>query len=48
MATDGNYAFVEFRSKEESVKGFELSKIQILGYPLRVGRPRVGNNHNTV
>lgn len=49
IATDGHYAFVEFRTPEEASKGFLLNNISIMGQvinsfliiqPLKVGRPK--------
>ena len=44
MSSDGHYAFAEFRSAEEANRGFMLSTVSIMGYPLKIGRPRVAAN----
>jgi hypothetical protein len=39
IASDGHYAFIEFRSSEEADNGFALNNISIHGHTLKVGRP---------
>lgn len=43
IASDGHYAFVEFRSPEEANNGFALNNISIHGNTLKVGRPNTYN-----
>jgi hypothetical protein len=40
ISSDGHYAFVEFRTSEEANNGFQLNNFNILGQPLKVGRPK--------
>jgi hypothetical protein len=40
ISSDGHYAFVEFRTSEEANNGFQLNNLNILGQPLKVGRPK--------
>lgn len=40
ISPDGHYAFVEFRTPEETNHGFILNNISILGQQLKVGRPK--------
>jgi len=39
IASDGHYAFLEFRSAEEADSGFALNNISIHGFTLKAGRP---------
>jgi hypothetical protein len=40
IATDGHYAFADFRSAEEATQAFVLQQVSIQGQYLRVGRPK--------
>lgn len=44
ISSDGNYAFIEFRTPEEANEGFVLNDLMILGKPLKVGRPHTYPN----
>jgi len=46
ISSDGHYAFVDFRTKEEADTGFCLKELQIHGNYLKVGRPK--NSNSTV
>eukprot|EP01053_Blabericola_migrator_P000853 Blabericola_migrator_1__852@NODE_120_length_13560_cov_140_919884_g26_i1_p1_GENE_NODE_120_length_13560_cov_140_919884_g26_i1NODE_120_length_13560_cov_140_919884_g26_i1_p1_ORF_typecomplete_len678_score115_63RRM_1/PF00076_22/0_018RRM_1/PF00076_22/1_8e03RRM_1/PF00076_22/2_2e06RRM_occluded/PF16842_5/80RRM_occluded/PF16842_5/0_35RRM_5/PF13893_6/5e03RRM_5/PF13893_6/0_12Limkainb1/PF11608_8/11Limkainb1/PF11608_8/47Podoplanin/PF05808_11/25Podoplanin/PF05808_11/2e02_NODE_120_length_13560_cov_140_919884_g26 len=39
-ATEGHFAFIEFRTMEEANNGLVLNSINCLGYSLRIGRPK--------
>lgn len=39
-ATEGHFAFIEFRIMEEANNGLVLNSINCLGYSLRIGRPK--------
>lgn len=39
ISNDGHYAFIEFRSIEETRAGYALNNISLMGQPLKVGRP---------
>ncbi len=43
MSSDGNYAFVEFRSADEAtcaIKAFCQHNLKILNQPVKIGRPK--------
>lgn len=50
ISNDGHYAFIEFRSIEEAKLGKGLDNVNILGQPLKVGKPisYAGNQPPTV
>eukprot|EP00917_Polyrhabdina_sp_WS-2016_P009082 GHVP01020312.1.p2 GENE.GHVP01020312.1~~GHVP01020312.1.p2 ORF type:complete len:539 (-),score=129.00 GHVP01020312.1:62-1678(-) len=39
-ASDGHFAFAEFRSMEEANAGMQLNGLDFLGYSLKIGRPK--------
>jgi hypothetical protein len=39
MSSEKKFCFVTFRSEEIAVKGLQLDNIQLMGRPLRIGRP---------
>ena len=40
IASDGHFAFVEFRTIEEATIGLQLNGLNCMGYALRIGRPK--------
>lgn len=50
ISNDGHYAFVEFRSIEETQAGYQLNNITLMNQALRVGKPKsyAGNQPPTV
>lgn len=40
VSNDGHYAFIEFRSVEEAKAAYALDNVNVLGQPLKVGRPK--------
>ena len=40
ISTDGHYGFLEFRTAEEAVLGFNLQGMVLQGNELKIGRPK--------